>query len=114
MSAAGARHPSDEDRARETAPLVAEAAAALAAGDRARVVAVLRDDATWISPAGVRTGPAEVAAAMLASAAGADAWRQPVQVGATAALGFAVGGSPRVVVLTVRRDGIVLAAGAAD
>ena len=51
---------------------------------------------------------------MLASVAGAHAWRPPVQVGATAVLGFAVAGSPRVVVLTVRRDGVVLAAGAAD
>ena len=114
MSAADARHPSDEDRARETAPLVAEAAAALAAGDRVRLLAVLREDVTWIGPAGARTGPAEATAAMLASVAGAHAWRPPVQVGATAVLGFSVAGSPRVVVLTVRRDGVVIAAGAAD
>lgn len=113
MSAAAARHPSDEDRARETAPLVTEAAAALVAGDEVRLAAVLRGDVTWVSPAGVRTGPAAVAHAMLASVAGMDHWHPPVQVGATAVLGFAVAEHPGALALTVRRDGVVLVAGAA-
>lgn len=110
MAAAG-RHPTDEDRARDARPIVEAAAAALRDRDADGLSKVLRADAEWLSPDGVRRGADAVIEALLAATAGATDWVPPVQLGAAAAIGFTAAGARQVVVLTVRRDGVVLAAG---
>lgn len=112
MSGALARHPTDEERARDTAPTVASVAAALRDGRRGALLGTLRRDVAWVSPDGVVEGADAVADAMLAAVGGASAWREPVQAGATAVIGFARDGADGALTLTVRRDGVVLVSGA--
>lgn len=100
MAAAG-RHPTDEDRAQDARPFVASAAAALRARDADGLTRVLRDDAGWLSPGGVRAGAPAVAEAMLAATEGASGWREPVQLGAAAVIGFTRAGAPSAIHLTV-------------
>lgn len=112
MSRAGVRHPTDDERAAATAPIVAATATALRDRDAAALADVVRADAAWLSPDGHRPGAESTVAAMLAASEGAEAWREPAQIGAAAVLGFTRGGVAAAIVLTVRRDGVVLAAGA--
>lgn len=111
MSGAG-RHPTDEERARDTAPTVARVATALRAEDRDGLLGALRPDAAWVSPDGVVDGADAVADALLDAVRGAAGWREPVQSGAAAVIGFSRDGAPGAVSLTVRRDGVVLVSGA--
>jgi hypothetical protein len=111
VSGAG-RHPTDEERTRDTAPTVARVASALRGADHDGLLGTLRPDAVWVSPDGVVSGAPAVAEAVLAAVRAADAWHEPVQSGATAVIGFSRDGAPGALSLTVRRDGVVLVSGA--
>lgn len=104
-------HPTDADREAAARPLLAQALAALHAGDMGRFAGLMRDDATWLSSDGRFSG-ADAAGHARTFAASDRWWAEPQQKGAHAVLrwGSSEGDIPAAgaLVLETRAGAIVL------
>ncbi len=104
-----AGHPTDADRERRSAPVVAAALEALHHADGAALAGLLRDDVAWLGPEGRADGADAVAAAHRVAVAGRE-WADPQLKGAHAVLRWADadGGARGALVVEVRGEQLVL------
>lgn len=105
----GGGHPSDADRERRSAPVVAAALGALKRADGPALAALLRDDVAWLGPDGRADGPDAALAAHRVAVAGRE-WADPQLKGAHAVLRWADadGGARGALVVEVRGEHLVL------
>jgi ketosteroid isomerase-like protein len=106
-----AGHPTDAEREAGALPVLLAVVGAARAGDADTLRRSYADDAVWLAPGGTLHGAGDAAARHLEIAAAADAWDEPQQQGAKAALRWrGAGGATGAVVVEVRRGRIIFAA----
>lgn len=103
-------HPTDADRERRSAQVLAAAVRALQHADGAGLAALLRDDAAWLAPDGRFDGPSGAEAHARAVAVAGREWADPQVKGAHAVLRWtdSDGGARGALVVEVRGEHLVL------
>lgn len=105
-------HPTDAEREADALPVLLAVVDAARAGDADTLRQSYADDVVWLARGGALHGADAAAARHLQVAASADAWDEPQQQGAKAALRWTGGGGAAhgAVVVEVRRGRIIFAA----
>jgi ketosteroid isomerase-like protein len=107
-----AGHPTDAQREADALPVLLAAVGAARARDLDGLRQSYADDAVWLAPGETLRGADAAAGRHLAIAERAEAWDEPQQQGAKAALRWTGGGGALTgaVVVEVRRGRIIFAA----